>query len=73
MVRRILDALLGRLSDPSDHPPVEHHVVHGLPVRVINTRPEIRTAEVIERLTAALDLIARYAPARYRRLRKDCG
>jgi hypothetical protein len=71
MVRRILDALLGRHPAPADPPPVEHHVVHGLPVRVSNTRPEIRTADVVQRLTAALDLIARYAPARYRRLRKD--
>lgn len=46
-------------------------VVHGLPVRVENTRPDIRTELVIERLTAALDLIARYAPRRYRRLRQD--
>lgn len=46
-------------------------VVHGLPVRVENTRPDIRTEQVIERLTAALDLIARYAPRRYRRLRQD--
>jgi hypothetical protein len=52
-------------------PPVEHHVVRGMPVRILNTRPDIRTARVIERLTAALDLIARYAPRRYRRLRGD--
>jgi hypothetical protein len=50
---------------------VEHHVVHGLPVRILNTRPDIRTPEVVQRLTAALDLVARYAPARYRRLRQD--
>lgn len=48
-----------------------HVVVHGLPVRVENTRPDIRTEQVIERLTAALDLVARYAPRRYRRLRQD--
>jgi len=46
-------------------------VVHGLPVRVANTRPDIRTGQVIERLTAALDLIAAYSPRRYRRLRQD--
>ena len=46
-------------------------VVHGLPVRVENTRPDIRTEQVIERLSAALDLVARYAPRRYRRLRQD--
>jgi hypothetical protein len=55
----------------SREPVAEHRVVHGLPVRVVNTRPEIRTDEVIERLTRALDLIATYAPARYRRLRQD--
>ena len=52
-------------------PSVEHHVVHGLPARILNSRPDIRTAEVVERLTAALDLLARYAPRRYRRLRRD--
>lgn len=71
MVRRFLESLLGRRSRPANLAPVEHYVVHGLPVRVQNTRPDIRTAEVIERLSAALDLVARYAPARYRRLRQD--
>jgi hypothetical protein len=52
-------------------PSVEHHVVHGLPVRIRNSRRDIRTAEVVERLTSALDLIARYVPRRYRRLRRD--
>jgi hypothetical protein len=71
MIRRFLEGLLGHGSRPPDQPPVEHFVAHGLPVRVLNTRPDIRTAEVIERLTAALDLVARYTPARYRRLKQD--
>lgn len=50
---------------------VEQRVVHGIPVRVVNTRPEIETEHVIQRLSAALDLIATYAPRRYRRLRQD--
>jgi len=70
MVRRFLEELLGRRSR-AGQPLVEHYVVHGLPVRVLNTRPEIRTAKVIERLAAALDLVAQYAPARHRRLRQD--
>jgi hypothetical protein len=70
MIRRFLEHLLGHGSPPTD-PPLERFVVHGLPVRVFNTRPDIRTADAIERLTAALDLVARYAPARYRRLRQD--
>lgn len=49
----------------------EQRTVHGLPVRIINTRPEIRTEQVVERLTAAVELIAQYAPRRYRRLRRD--
>ncbi len=49
----------------------EHRVVHGLPVRIENTRPDIQTEQVIERLAGALDLIATYAPRRYRRLRQD--
>ena len=50
---------------------VEYHPVHGLPVRVVNTRPEIRTEDVVRRLDQALDLVAAYAPRRYRRLRTD--
>jgi hypothetical protein len=45
--------------------------IHGLPVRILNTRPDIHTDHVVQRLTAALDLIATYAPRRYRRLRRD--
>jgi hypothetical protein len=50
---------------------IEHRSVHGLPVRILNGRPDIRTEQVVERLLAALDLIAHYAPRRYRRLRRD--
>jgi hypothetical protein len=49
----------------------DHRVVHGLPVRIVNTRPDIATEDVVRRLNAALDLIATYAPRRYRRLRQD--
>jgi hypothetical protein len=52
-------------------PPAEQSMVHGLPVRIVNPRPDIQTEHVIRRLTAALDLIAAYAPRRYRRLRQD--
>jgi hypothetical protein len=49
----------------------EHRVVHGFPVRILNTRPDIDTEQAVARLTAALDLIAAHAPRRYRRLRTD--
>ena len=50
---------------------IVHRVVHGLPVRIENTRPDIQTEQVVQRLAAALDLIATRAPRRYRRLRQD--
>jgi hypothetical protein len=71
MIRRLANWLSAQLTNPGQTPSVDQRVVHGLPVRVVNTRPEIPTAQVISRLTAALDLIATYTPSRYRRLRKD--
>ena len=52
-------------------PQTEQREIHGLPVRIVNTRPDIQTEQVARRLTAALDLIATYAPRCYRRLRTD--
>ena len=49
----------------------ERFVVDDFPVRVLNTRPDIRTDDAVRRLAAALDLIATHAPRRYRRLRRD--
>jgi hypothetical protein len=49
----------------------ETHVIHGIPVLVANTRPDIETPRVLAQLRAALDLIARYQPWRFRRLRRD--
>jgi hypothetical protein len=71
MIRPFLSQRSAEPNGPGDALPVEHHVVHGLPVRVVNTRPDIRTGQVVQRLTAALDLIATYSPRRYRRLRRD--
>lgn len=45
--------------------------VRGFRVRLTNTRPEIDSGEVLERLGLALDLIAAHAPRRFRRLRQD--
>lgn len=49
----------------------EHREVHGLPVRIVNTCPDIVTDDVVGRLNAALDLIATHVPRRYRRLQQD--
>jgi hypothetical protein len=50
---------------------IEQREIHGLPVRIVNTRPDIQTGQVARRLAQALDLIAGYAPRSYRRLGTD--
>src|SRR5438128_615428 len=63
--------LSDRLRSWSESLLTERREVRGLPVRILNTRSGIDTTEVVERLTQALDLIAGYAPRRFRRLRQD--
>ncbi|NUQ12971.1 MAG: hypothetical protein HUU26_11715 [Gemmatimonadaceae bacterium] len=47
--------------------------LHGIPVTIQNTRPDIATDAVIERLDEALALIERYQPWRLAHLRRDVG
>ena len=57
-----------------DEAPISHgeqFTIHGVPVVVNNTRPDIATADVVERLTEALGLIAAHQPWRLRHLRRD--
>jgi hypothetical protein len=49
----------------------EDRVVRGLPVTLINTRPDIDSEDVFARLDEALGLIERYQPSHFRRLRRD--
>lgn len=49
----------------------EHFVVRGFNVVVENSRPDIRTTDVIERLDEALALIERTQPWRLAHLRRD--
>jgi hypothetical protein len=54
-----------------EHP---DHVVtarHGVPVVVVNTRPDIATDDVLARLDEALALIADHQPWRLRHLQRD--
>jgi hypothetical protein len=48
-----------------------YHQVRGLPVRLTNTRSDIDSGQVVDRLGQALDLIATHAPRRFDRLRHD--
>lgn len=45
--------------------------VLGLPVVVQNTRPDISTSQVLQRLELAFDLVRTHAPRRWRRLDRD--
>ena len=63
---------LGGEPLPADETPsTEHFSVRGVHVVVVNTRPDITTATVIERLDEALGLIEQYQPWRLRHLQRD--
>ena len=49
----------------------EDRIIRGLPVTLINTRPDIDSEHVFARLDAALALIERYQPWHFRRLPRD--
>lgn len=49
----------------------EHYLIRGFPVVVENTRPDIATPVVLQRLDDALALIERYQPWRFSHLRRD--
>lgn len=64
------------IPDPLDRslpsvPTLESFVVRGVPVSVENTRPDIATADVLDRLDEALGLIERHQPWRLRHLQRD--
>jgi hypothetical protein len=58
-------------NEPFVEPRTEHFVVRGFSVVVQNSRPDIRTADVVQRLDEALALIERTQPWRLRHLRRD--
>ena len=45
--------------------------LRGIPVEVDNSRPDIRTDDVLSRLDESLALIEQYAPIRFRHLQRD--
>ena len=71
MFREFMARLLG--SEPASPRDAEQAVfqVRGIRVVVQNTRPDIATSDVIERLDEALGLIERYQPWRLRHLQRD--
>jgi hypothetical protein len=71
----MLRDLFKRMEDfltPADAQPAgELHEVRGFKVVVENTRPDIATADVLERLGEAIDLIEQHQPWRLNHLRRD--
>jgi hypothetical protein len=49
----------------------DHRTIRGVQVTVVNTRPDIETTRVFEKLDGALGVIERYQPHRLRRFRRD--
>ncbi len=74
-IRSVLsDLAKGLLGEPvrsDDDPAAERFQVRGVNVTVVNTRPDIATSAVIERLDEALGLIETYQPWRLRHLQRD--
>jgi hypothetical protein len=62
--RDAVDAAKERLSTDS-------RTVRGVQVTVVNTRPDIDTERVFQKLDGALGVIERYQPLRLRRFRRD--
>lgn len=58
-------------SDNTRAPDTVRTTLHGVPVEVINTRPDIATADVLARLNDALALISTYQPWRLVHLQRD--
>ena len=76
MLRAFFSGLFGRrptTAEPSEvsNPVAEHFTLEGIPVTVLNSRPDIETAQAINRLSDALALISAYTPHRLRRMRDD--
>jgi hypothetical protein len=63
--------LADRLRNLGETLITQRHQIHGLPVRLINTRSDISSAQVLARLTQALDLIATCVPRRFLRMQHD--
>lgn len=67
----MFDRMLQSLGLAGREPTLEVHEVRGLPVHVVNSRPDVRTADVLARLDRALGLLEHYVPWHARRLRRD--
>jgi len=58
-------------AQPGGEPPTEVHAIRGFRVELTNSRPDIASAAVLERLDEALGLIAAWQPVRFAHLIRD--
>ncbi|MEP6765809.1 MAG: hypothetical protein ABJB66_15955 [Gemmatimonadaceae bacterium] len=63
--------LVGEPLPADESPPAQYFMVRGVRVAVVNTRPDITTNAVIERLDEALALIEQHQPWRLKHLQRD--
>ncbi len=66
-MRRARAALMQKLQGYSS----EERSLGGFAVRIVNSRPDIDSDAVFQRMDAALEMIARHQPRAYRRMRCD--
>jgi hypothetical protein len=67
----MFDKFKSFLRGAASETPAESRTVRGLPVKLFNTRPDIDSAQVFERIDSALELIERHQPWHFRRLPRD--
>ena len=68
----MLDKLLRWLSDAPQAPfEVRRETVLGIPVVIENTRPDIKSEDVLARIERCLSLIEHYVPHHFRHLQRD--
>src|ERR1051325_7620050 len=67
----LFDRIRREVAKRMTQPEREIHELRELRVTVDNSRADIRTVDVLERLDEALGLIERYAPRRLDHLRRD--
>jgi len=63
--------LIRRFGGRRPDPRISRHWVHGIPVVVNNTRPDVDTNDVLARLDRALALIEGFTPHHFRHLKRD--
>ena len=71
MLSGLAKGLVGESMPADEDPAPQRFRIRGMNVAVVNTRPDIATSTVVERLDEALELIETYQPWRLSHLQRD--